>query len=188
MSRDYDEDRPRRRPRDDDDEDRPRRRPRDDDDDYEDRPRRRGELSEKKKSVAFLLSLLLGGFGAHRFYVGKVGSGIGMLLTAGGCGIWNIVDLFMIVAGSFTDAEGRNLDPEVPRGKELSDKSQFTAFLLSFLLGSLGVHRFYVGKVGSGIAMLLTAGGCLIWNLIDEIMIGMGSFTDAEGRPLDPGV
>ena len=56
--------------------------------------------------------------------------------------------------------------------------------LLALLVGYLGIHRFYVGKIGTGILMLVTGGGCGIWTLIDIIMIATGSFTDAEGKPL----
>jgi len=54
-------------------------------------------------------------FGAHRFYVGKTGTGLLMILTAGGLGIWYLVDVIMIAAGGFRDAEGRLVtrwDPE----------------------------------------------------------------------------
>lgn len=58
-----------------------------------------------------LLALLLGGLGVHRFYVGKVGTGILMLLTMGGLGIWTIIDIIMIVLGKFEDAEGHVVKP-----------------------------------------------------------------------------
>jgi TM2 domain-containing membrane protein YozV len=58
---------------------------------------------------AILLCFFLGGLGAHRFYVGKIGTGILMILTLGGLGIWVIIDFVMIVIGSFTDKEGRAL-------------------------------------------------------------------------------
>ena len=56
--------------------------------------------------------------------------------------------------------------------------------LLCFFLGGLGIHRFYTGHTGIGIAQLLTLGGCGIWALIDFIMIIVGNFKDAQGRPL----
>lgn len=63
-----------------------------------------------------------------------------------------------------------------------SEKSFAAAAILCFLLGSLGVHRFYVGKTGTGILMLLTGGGCGIWTLVDMIKIITGNFTDSEGQ------
>jgi len=66
----------------------------------------------------------------------------------------------------------------------VSDKTKLVTALLCWFLGIFGVHRFYVGKTGSGVAQLLTCGGLGIWALIDFIMILMGSFTDAEGRQL----
>lgn len=67
---------------------------------------------------------------------------------------------------------------------EVSDKSKIVAGLLGLFLGNLGVHRFYLGYPGLGIAMLLTLGGCGIWSLVDSIMIFTGSVRDPEGRPL----
>ncbi|SEG90836.1 TM2 domain-containing protein [Nonomuraea solani] len=63
-------------------------------------------------------------------------------------------------------------------------KSWIVAVLLCFFLGVLGVHRFYVGKIGTGILMLITLGGFGIWALIDFIMILIGKFTDKQGQPL----
>lgn len=71
-----------------------------------------------------------------------------------------------------------------------SEKTILPAFLLSFLGGLLGLHRLYVGKVGTGILMALlsiTFFGLIVsglWNLIDLVMIVSGKFTDASGRPI----
>lgn len=63
-----------------------------------------------------------------------------------------------------------------------SNKSRLAAFLLCFFVGILGVHRFYVGKIGTGILMLCTLGGVGIWVLIDLIMIIAGAFKDKQGN------
>lgn len=47
--------------------------------------------------TTLLLCIVVGGLGGHRFYVGKIGTGIIQLLTLGGCGIWSLVDLIMII-------------------------------------------------------------------------------------------
>ena len=67
---------------------------------------------------------------------------------------------------------------------ESSEKKILPAFLICFFLGILGIHRFYVGKTGSGIAQLLTLGGLGVWVFIDWIMIMCGSFKDSDGKPL----
>lgn len=63
--------------------------------------------SEKDWITTLLLAFFLGGFGGHRFYVGKTGTAIVQLLTLGGCGIWALIDLIIIIMGNFTDAEGK---------------------------------------------------------------------------------
>ncbi|SDH46945.1 TM2 domain-containing protein [Roseospirillum parvum] len=66
----------------------------------------------------------------------------------------------------------------------VSDKGMVPAALLCFFLGSFGIHRFYVGKIVTGILMLLTLGAFGIWTLIDFVMILVGSFKDKNGLPL----
>lgn len=70
------------------------------------------------------------------------------------------------------------------QGRPASPKSRLAAALLCFFLGVLGIHRFYVGKVGTGILMLVTLGVFGLWALIDFIMILVGSFKDKEDRVL----
>lgn len=66
-------------------------------------------MSSKSRASALLLCLLLGGLGINRFYAGKVGTGIIWLLTAGCFGIGALVDLIMIICGSFTDKDGNKI-------------------------------------------------------------------------------
>ena len=69
---------------------------------------------------------------------------------------------------------------------EVSEKKRVVALLLCFFLGGLGVHRFYVGKIGTGILQIVTIAGFLgIWVLIDFIMIIVGKFTDKQGKVLE---
>ncbi len=63
-------------------------------------------LSPKSRLVTLLFCVLLGVFGVHRFYVGKIGTGLLMLLTLGGLGIWYLVDVILVLAGSFRDRDG----------------------------------------------------------------------------------
>jgi TM2 domain-containing membrane protein YozV len=76
----------------------------------------------------------------------------------------------------------RPMRPGAASDKTASPKSRMAALLLCIFLGYLGIHRFYVGKVGTGIAMIFTFGGLGIWVLVDLIMIATGSFTDIDGK------
>jgi TM2 domain-containing membrane protein YozV len=66
----------------------------------------------------------------------------------------------------------------------ISDKGFVPTALLCFFLGVFGIHRFYVGKIGTGILQLVTLGGLGIWALIDLVIIICGNFTDKEGRKI----
>lgn len=65
------------------------------------------DYSSKAWSITLVLCIILGFIGFHRFYVGKAGTAILMLLTFGGFGIWVLVDLIRIIINNFTDEEGK---------------------------------------------------------------------------------
>lgn len=65
--------------------------------------------SDKRILPAALLCFFLGVFGAHRFYAGKVGTGILQLLTFGGLGLWALIDFIMIITSAFTDKAGNKI-------------------------------------------------------------------------------
>jgi hypothetical protein len=62
--------------------------------------------SDKEWTTTLLLCLFLGSFGVHRFYTGHTVMGIVYILTLGLFGIGSLVDLIMIISGSFKDADG----------------------------------------------------------------------------------
>jgi len=80
-------------------------------------------------------------------------------------------------------AEEVTLKPAVAtKMEEISPKSRLVVTLLAFFLGGLGIHRFYLGKIVTGILMLITGGGLGIWFLIDFIMAVAGVMKDKEGK------
>lgn len=72
-------------------------------------PARRQTQTDKSFTAALLLCLFLGGFGAHRFYVGKAGTGLLQLFTFGGLGFWALIDFITICCGNFKDKSGNPL-------------------------------------------------------------------------------
>jgi hypothetical protein len=67
---------------------------------------------------------------------------------------------------------------------EISERSRGVAVALGFFGGFFGLHRFYVGKTQSGVAMILTFGGLGIWWLYDMVLLASGEFRDVDDLPL----
>jgi TM2 domain-containing membrane protein YozV len=136
--------------------------------------------SDKGFVPTALLVMFLGALGIHRFYVGKYITGILMLLTLGGFGIWQLIDYIIILTDGFADSEGRPIR-RVDQIQSQSSKDFIPTFFLCAFLGFFGIHRFYTGNFLSAILMFLTLGGLGIWVLIDTLMILTGGYKDGEG-------
>jgi TM2 domain-containing membrane protein YozV len=65
------------------------------------------DLSPRSWLTTLLLCIFLGGFGAHRFYTGRIATGLAQLVTLGGLGIWTFVDFFIICFKKFRDIDDR---------------------------------------------------------------------------------
>src|SRR2546430_1892751 len=91
----------------------------------------RGGASDRSRGVTLVLAFFGGVFGLHRFYTGRVQSGIWMALTFGGLGIWYLYDLILVATGEFRDGAGLRVvrwdvtdvagygDPSIRRAREL---------------------------------------------------------------------
>ncbi len=99
------------------------------------------------KTIGYIL-WIFGFTGAHRFYYGKTVSGIVWFLTFGLLGIGWLVDLFLIPA----------MDREADFKFKSGPVDYSVAWILLVFLGWLGLHRFYLGKIMTGLLYLLTAG------------------------------
>jgi class 3 adenylate cyclase len=69
----------------------------------------RGPISDFRRFPTFALALILGFFGVHRFYIGRTGTGLLMLVTLGGVGIWYLADIILTLTGELYDGQGRRV-------------------------------------------------------------------------------
>ena len=69
-----------------------------------------------------------------------------------------------------------------------SDANFIMVLLANVFFGALGVHRFMVGKVGTGILMIVLCltGVSTIWAVVDLVLLGTGNFLDSTGKPVLP--
>ncbi len=108
-------------------------------------------ISPKSGLTTFVLCFFLGVFGIHRFYVGKIGTGILMLFTGGGLGFWVLYDLFSIVCKNFTDSNGQlieiNKSPYAPRNVMLVALCIY-GLLLGTLFTVFGNTMYVFASVG----------------------------------------
>ena len=120
--------------------------------------------STHHNAIGYIL-WIFGFTGAHRFYFGRPLTGTLWLLTGGLFGIGWLVDLFLI--------------PGMQRGAVRTFRSGPIDYTVGWLLltfgGPLGLHRFYLGKWGTGLLWLLTGGLCGVgwaydfWTMNDQI-------------------
>jgi TM2 domain-containing membrane protein YozV len=121
-------------------------------------------MNTQRESHSVLLGYLLwifGFMGAHRFYYGKPVTGVIWFFTLGLLFVGWIIDLFLIPA---MDREAGDRFIPGPVNYNL------TWILLTFL-GPLGIHRFYMGKVFTGILYLLTGGLVMLGVLYDYLTL-----------------
>lgn len=99
------------------------------------------------KSIGYLV-WIFGFLGAHRFYYGKPVSGTIYFFTLGLFGIGWIIDLFLIPS----------MEKEAERRYEPGPYNYTISWLLLTYLGTFGIHRLYLGRIGTGILYMCTFG------------------------------
>ena len=124
-------------------------------------------VSEKGMSRTLTLCIFLGELGAHRFYVGKVGTGILMLLTLGGLGVWWGIDVVQIFRGQFTDKKGQLLRTE----DMTASMSRASKWFGLFMIIANGTILIIFKAPGFGVWILLVFG---VLSVVNGFRLGRG--------------
>ena len=142
------------------------------------------DASDKIILPAFLLAFFFGPFGAHRFYVGKIGTGFAQLFTCGGLGIWATIDWILLCCKVFTDADGRRLTnwihpgPSLPRpAAQTSQAGNFGASIAA------KPDRFWRNFAIVVVCVLLIPIIIIIVAVLVSIVVGASRPTAAAGFP-----
>lgn len=106
----------------------------------------RNDASDRSRGVALALAGVLGVFGCHRFYVGKIGTGLCQLATLGGFGIWYLYDVIIVASGAFRDADGRRV-ANWGESETTSMPNQLTDDRVEILLDEIDQMRAEMGDV-----------------------------------------
>lgn len=99
-------------------------------------------------TTTWLLSYFLGTLGVDRFFLGHTGLGIAKLLTCGGCGVWSLIDLILILTGQMKDAQGR--------GQIGYEEGKKTAWLVVGILWGVGIIGSFIYYATFGAAAILS--------------------------------
>ena len=122
------------------------------------------------KSVGYVL-WIFGFTGAHRFYYGRPLTGTLWFFTFGLLGIGWLIDLFLIPS----------MDRQADFRYRAGSLDYTVAWLLLTFLGALGIHRFYLGKWGTGLLFLLT-GGLFVLGILYDLWTLNGQVSEINQR------